>query len=120
MKDDFLPNRLNFDAIVFCGCSFKEMQAIAISSLTICMLIFGFITKVLFSMFLIGIGIAFPISVGLSWIIAIIFQHAKQGKPKGYVKQKFYLWLEDRGVMRSQYIRYTGKWSVSRYLNYRN
>jgi conjugative transfer region protein (TIGR03750 family) len=116
-QDDFLPNRLNFDAIIFCGCTFKEMQVIAISSLISCMVILGLLAKLLIGMLMVGIGFAFPASVGVSWFIAMIFQKAKQGKPKGYVKQKFNLWLEDKGIAKSLYTRRTGKWSVGRYLD---
>lgn len=117
LKDDFLPNRLNFDAVIFCGCTFKEIQVIAICSLIFCMVILGLFAKLLIGMLIVGVGLAFPACVGVTWIIAIIFQKAKQGKPKGYVKQKFYLWLEDRGFARTLYTRRTGKWSVRRYLD---
>ncbi len=116
-ENDFLPNRLNFDAVIFCGCTFKEMQIIAIISLVTCILLLATITEVLFGMLLIGVGLAFPACVGMVWILAIIFQKAKQGKPKGYVKQKFYLWLEDKGILTSPYVRSSGKWSVGRYLD---
>jgi conjugative transfer region protein (TIGR03750 family) len=112
---DILPNRLNFDAIVFCGCTMKEMQWIVISSLVVCILLLGFLTKCLFNMFLIGVGIAFPTAVGMSWVIAHIFQRAKQGKPKGYMKQKLLLWGEDKKLFPSIYIRRSGKWSIGKF-----
>lgn len=111
---DILPNRLNFDAIVFCGCTMKEMQVIAIFSLVTCIFLFGSFTKALFDMFLIGTGLAFPAAVGMSWGIALVFQRTKQGKPKGYLKQRILLCLEDYGLMPAIYIRRSGKWSVGR------
>ncbi len=116
-KDDFLPNRLNFDAIIFSGCTFKEIQVIAIVSLLFCMFVLGCLTELLFGMILIGVGLAFPVSGGLSWMIALILQKAKQGKPKGYLKQKIYLFFEDRGLLKTPYVRYSGKWSIGRYLD---
>jgi len=113
---DLLPNRLNFDAIVFCGCTMKEMQVIALTSLTFCIVVFGSLMKLLINMFLVGVGIAFPLSVGLSWLIALFFQKAKQGKPKGFVKQTLLLWCEDKGLLAPIYIRRSGHWSVGRTL----
>ena len=111
---EFIPNRLNFEVIAFCNCTMKEMQLIAIASLIGCILFLGFLTEFLFGMFLIGVGIAFPTTVGVAWFIAKLFQKAKQGKPKGYLKKKFLLWLEDMKIMKSPYIRFSGKWSVGR------
>jgi len=113
-SSDLLAHRLNFDAIVFCGCTMKEMQLIGLISLIICIFILGFITKFLFNMFMIGMGLAFPAAIGMSWIIAMVFQKAKFGKPKGYVKQRFLLWCEDKHFIKSGFIRYSGKWSVGR------
>ena len=113
---DLLPNRLNFDAVVFCGCTMKEMQLIAILSLTFCVLALGFLMKWLINMFLVGMGLAFPAAVGLSWSIAMIFQRAKQGKPKGFVKQSILLWFEDKGLQQSPFIRRSGKWTVGRFI----
>jgi len=113
---DLLPNRLNYDAIVFCGCTMKEMQVIAISCLVFCILVLGFLSKMLINMFLIGTGLAFPVGVGLSWGVAGVVQRIKHGKPKGYLKQKFLLWCEDRGIMPAIYVRRSGCWSVGRYV----
>lgn len=114
---DVLPNRLNFDAIVFCGCTMKEMQAIAIFSLVTCIFLLGSLTKALFNMFLIGTGLAFPAAVGMSWTLALLLQRLKQGKPQGYLKQLILLKLEDLGLMPNIYIRHSGKWSVGRKLS---
>jgi conjugative transfer region protein (TIGR03750 family) len=113
---DLLPNRLNFDAIVFCGCTMKEMQVIAISCISLCVVTLGFLTKLLFNMFLIGVGLAFPIGVGVTWSVAMLFQRAKQGKPKGYIKQWLLLWCEDKRLLPAIYLRRSGKWSVGRFI----
>jgi conjugative transfer region protein (TIGR03750 family) len=113
---DLLPSRLNFDAVVFCGCTMKEMQLIALISLIVCILFLGLLSKLLIHMFLIGMGLAFPTAVGMSWGLALIFQRAKQGKPKGYVKQCVLLGLEKYKLIAPVYCRVSGKWSVGRYL----
>lgn len=111
---DLLPNRLNFDAVIFCGCTMKEMQVIAISCLAFCIITMGFLTKLLINMFLIGTGLAFPVGIGMSWGVALFAQRIKHGKPKGYMKQRFLLWCEDRGFVSAIYVRRSGKWSVGR------
>lgn len=113
---DLLPQRLNFDAIVFCGCTMKEMQVIAIASISTCVVLLALLTKLLINMLLIGVGLAFPIGVGVSWGIALLFQRAKQGKPKGFVKQRLLLWCEDHRLLPTIYLRHSGKWSVGKYL----
>lgn len=111
---DVLATRLNFDAVVFCGCTMKEMQAIGSISLMVCMFMLGSLMEVLIHLFLVGVGLAFPAAVGLSWFVAQIFQRVKQGKPKGYWKQRLLLALEDGYLMPSLYIRRSGYWSVGR------
>lgn len=113
---DLLPQRLNFDAVVFCGCTMKEMQVIAITCISICIVLLALLTKLLLNMLLIGVGLAFPAGVGVSWAVALLFQRAKQGKPKGFVKQRLLLWCEDNHLLPMIYLRRSGKWSVGKYL----
>jgi conjugative transfer region protein (TIGR03750 family) len=113
---DLLPNRLNFDAVVFCNCTMKELQWMAIGSLTLCILVLGICMKLIINMFLVGVAFAFPISVGITWMIAAWFQRVKQGRPKGYLKQRLLLWGEDKGFMPAIYVHRSGKWSVGRML----
>jgi conjugative transfer region protein (TIGR03750 family) len=112
---DLLPHRLNFDTIVFCGCTMKEMQCIALTCIITCVVVLGFLTRLFFHMFLIGVGLAFPIGVGVSWSVALFFQRLKQGRPKGFVKQQLLLWCEDNHLLPTIYCRRSGKWSVGKY-----
>jgi conjugative transfer region protein (TIGR03750 family) len=114
---DLLPNRLNFDTIIFSGCTMKELQLIASASLIGCMVLLGFLTKCLFGMLLIGVGLAFPTAIGVAWFIALMLQKAKQGKPKGYLKQSFLIHCETMGIYQAPYIRRSGHWSLGRRLS---
>lgn len=114
---DLLPNRLNFDTIIFSGCTMKELQLIATLSLISCMVFLGLFTKCLFDMLLIGVGLAFPIAIAVAWFIALMLQKAKQGKPKGYLKQSFLIYCEAMGIYQAPYIRRSGRWSVGRRLS---
>lgn len=111
---DLLATRLNFDAILFMGCTAKELEGIAFLSLVICLLGLGVITQLLFGMFLIGIGLAFPSSVGLSCLFAKCLQRAKWGKPEGYVKQRLLLKAQTLGLQQTIFTNRRGAWSLGR------
>ena len=112
---DILASRLNFDVITFRGNTRGEMMVIGFVSLTFTVLVLGLLTKLLLGMFLIGVGLSFPAAIPVGWLLATVMQKLKDGKPKGYVKQRFLLWLDDQGIKPSPFIRYSGKWSVRRF-----
>ena len=114
-RPDILASRLNFDVIAFRGNTRQEMMAVGIISLAITIFILGIITKLLFNMFLIGVGLSFPASIPAGWLIATILQKLKAGKPKGYVKQSLLLWLDKQRLKKSPFITYSGCWSVRRH-----
>jgi len=113
---DILASRLNFDVIAFRGNTRQEMMVIGFTSLLFTILLLGTLSKLLIGMFLVGLGLSFPAAIPVGWIFATIMQRLKDGKPKGYVKQRFLLWLEIKGIKSSPFIRYSGKWSVRRKL----
>ena len=112
---DILASRLNFDVVAFRGNTRQEMMVIGLVSLVITVLMLGTISKLLFGMFLVGVGLSFPAAIPVGWIFSTVMQKLKDGKPKGYVKQSFQLWLEKQGIKSSPFIRYSGKWSVRRF-----
>jgi len=114
---DILASRLNFDVIAFRGNTRKEMMIIGFVSIGVTSVLLATSTKALFGMFLIGVGLSFPLAIPVGWVLATLMQKLKDGKPKGYVKQRFLLWLDHEGIRSSPYIRYTGKWSVKRFLS---
>jgi conjugative transfer region protein (TIGR03750 family) len=113
---DLLGHRLNFDPIIFCGCTLREMQVMGFSYLVICILMLGILFKCLINLFLVGVGLAFPVAVGLTWMIAQLFQRVKQGKPKGYWKQKCLLFLQNHKLLPEIYVCRSGYWSAGRNL----
>lgn len=112
---DILASRLNFDVIAFRGNTRKEMIIIGFISIGFTSFLLATLTKILFGMLLIGMGLSFPLAIPVGWALATLMQKLKDGKPKGYVKQQLLLWLENEGIRRSPYIRNTGKWSIKRY-----
>ena len=111
---DILASRLNFDVIAFRGNTRKEMMIIGLISLGITSIVFSVLTKLFLGLLLIGVALSFPTSIPIGFLLATLMQKLKEGKPRGYVKQKFLLWLEDQGIKRSPYIRHTGHWSMRR------
>lgn len=111
---DILASRLNFDVVSFRGNTRKEMMLIGIVSLILTVLVFGTLTKLFLGLFLVGLGFSFPAAIPVGWLIATVMQKLKDGKPKGYVKQRFLLWLDAQGIKSSPFIRYEGKWFVRR------
>jgi len=111
---DILASRLNFDVIAFRGHTRQEMMAIGFFSLAITILILGTLTKCLWGLFLVGFGLSFPAAIPLGWAIATLLQKLKQGKPKGYVKQSLFIWLDQQGLKKAPFLRRTGPWSIKR------
>ncbi len=111
---DILASRLNFDVVSFRGNTRQEMILIGIVSLILTVLVLGFLAQLLLGMCLVGLGISFPAAIPVGWIFATSMQKLKDGKPKGYVKQQFLLWLDAQGIKPSPFIRYSGKWQVRR------
>jgi len=111
---DILASRLNFDVIAFRGNTRQEMVLIALVSLIITVLILGTLAKLLVGMFLVGLGMSFPAAIPVGWVFATVMQKLKAGKPKGYVKQQFVLWLDKQGIKKSPFVRHSGRWCVKR------
>lgn len=111
---DILASRLNFDVVAFRGNTRQEMMIIGLVSLAVTVLVLGTLAKLFIGMFLVGLGVSFPAAIPIGWLLATIMQKLKDGKPKGYVKQQFLLWLDKQGIKPAPFIRYTGKWHVRR------
>ena len=117
---DLLPNRLNADAVVFMGCTMKELQWIVIGTLVASVTILGTLAAVFLDMFMVGAALSFPVTVAFTWIFAKFLQRLKQGRPKGYLKQRMWRFLVDVMGAESPYVRREGRWtlgkSLARYL----
>ena len=111
---DILASRLNFEVVAFRGNTRQEMMVIGMVSLAVTIFILGILAKLFIGMFLIGLGLSFPIAIPVGWLVATIFQKLKAGKPKGHLKQQFILWLVKYGLKKSPFIQHSGKWSIKR------
>ena len=113
---DFLVNRLNFDPVVYKGCTEKEiMLVIAVITLPLCIL-FGFLGYLLWSNVFFGILIGGVISLFFTFIALRIVGRLKRDKEPGFLQQALVFKLEQKGLLKTPIIRRSGSWMIGRYL----
>jgi conjugative transfer region protein (TIGR03750 family) len=61
-----------------------------------------------------GFGIAGVGIVATVLFMASLFQRLKRNRPDGYYQQRIVLWLDDRGLRRSAFVRRSGAWDIGR------
>ncbi len=112
-RDDILADRLNVEPTIFRGCSSSELGIIvsvaALIWLPVSLLLAGLMGAVTMGFGLAGVGV-----VGTVIGVATLFQRLKRGHPDGYYQQKANIWLADRGLRRSAFIRRSGAWDIGR------
>ena len=114
-KDDFLLNRLNYDPVVFMGCSQKEIITV-IGCISVPLLsvgsVFGYIAwdNVPF-----GILPGFILPAVLSLVALNVIRHTKRDKAPGYLEQMVTDKIEKAGLRKTQIIRRSGAWSGGRF-----
>ncbi len=113
MMDDILADRLNAEPAIFKGCSSSELGVIvgvaALVWLPVSLILAGLAGAVTMGFGMAGIGI-----VATVLVMASVFQRLKRNRPDGYYQQRFVLWLDDRGLTRSPFVRRSGCWDIGR------
>ena len=61
-----------------------------------------------------GFGIAGIGVVASTVVLASWFRRLKKNKPDGYYMLRAKLWLEDKGLRKTQFIRRSGVWDLGR------
>ena len=112
-RDDTLADRLNTEPAIFKGCSSSELGVIvAVAAaiwLPVSLLLAGLMGAVTMGFGLAGVGV-----VGSVIVMAGLFQRLKRGRPDGYYQQRFGIWLAERGLRASPFIRRSGAWDIGR------
>ncbi len=115
-RDEVLADRLNVEPAIFKGCSSSELGIIvgvaALFWLPVSLLLAGLLGAVTMGFGLAGVGV-----VGTVMVMASLFQRLKRGRPDGHYQQRFSIWLSDRGLRRSPFIRRSGAWDIGRSSN---
>ena len=107
-----LLERINQPMPVYLDCTMGELLVLAGISLVACLLIGGSVFSLAFSRAGIGLCLAVPISFLVTPMFAKALQLKKVGKPQGYYQQSARLWLEDKRLLTTPYLRRAGPWST--------
>jgi conjugative transfer region protein (TIGR03750 family) len=112
-RDSILADRLNAEPAIFKGCSSSELGVIvgvaALVWLPVSLILAGLAGAVTMGFGIAGVGI-----VATVLVMASLFQRLKRNRPDGYYQQRFVLWLDDRGLRRSPFVRRSGAWDIGR------
>jgi len=112
-RHDILADRLNAEPAIFKGCSSSELGVIvavaALVWLPVSLILAGLAGAVTMGFGMAGIGI-----VATVLLMAGLFQRLKRNRPDGYYQQQIVLWLDDRGLRRSPFVRRSGAWDIGR------
>ena len=112
-RQDILADRLNAEPAIFKGCSSSELGVIvgvaALVWLPISLILAGLAGAVTMGFGIAGVGI-----VATVLFMASLFQRLKRNRPDGYYQQWIVLWLDDRGLRRSPFVRRSGAWDIGR------
>ncbi len=115
-RHDILADRLNAEPAIFKGCSSSELGVIvgvaALVWLPVSLILAGLAGAVTMGFGMAGVGI-----VATVLVMASLFQRLKRNRPDGYYQQRIVLWLDDRGLRRSPFVRRSGAWDIGRTAN---
>lgn len=115
-RDDALLNRLNFEPLVYMGCSEKEIYLVISIIALPAMFIGGIFGYIFLNNIPLGMIPAFLLSVLFVFVTLQILKRVKRDKEPGYLKQKLTDALEIKFGVKTQIIRRSGPWSVGRFL----
>lgn len=112
-RHDILADRLNAEPAIFKGCSSSELGVI-VGVAALVWLPVSLILAWLAGAVKMGFGIAGVGIVATVLLMASLFQRLKRNRPDGYYQQQIVLWLDDRGLKRSPFVRRSGAWDIGR------
>jgi len=112
-RHDILADRLNAEPAIFKGCSSSEL-GIIVGVAALVWLPVSLILAWLAGAVTMGFGIAGVGIVATVLLMASLFQRLKRNRPDGYYQQQIVLWLDDRGLRRSPFVRRSGAWDIGR------
>jgi conjugative transfer region protein (TIGR03750 family) len=115
-ETDFLVNRLNFDPVVYKGCTEKEiMLVVFVIALPLCFLL-GVMGYVMWRNIFFGILIGGVLSLLVVFIALRVIERLKRDKEPGFLQQALMFKLEQKGILKTPIIRRTGSWTIGRFV----
>lgn len=112
-ENKLLPNRLNGEPAIFKGCSLSELMILAGGGAAICIPL-SLAVCGLFGFMMAGVGIGVLVTIGFVVVGSLWLQKAKRGRPLGFYQLRLKLMLEDRGLIKTGFIRENQVWGVGR------
>jgi len=112
-RHDILAGRLNAEPGLFQGCSSSELGVIVVVAALVWLPV-SLILAWLAGAVTMGFGIAGIGIVATVLLMASLFQRLKRNRPDGYYQQQVVIWLDDRGLKRSPFVRRSGAWDIGR------
>jgi len=113
-QTDFLVNRLNFDPVVFMGCSEKEIYLVIGSIGVPLCLVCSVLGALLWHNIPFGLLGGFILSIVFVWIAIKAIQRIKRDKEPGYIQQVLLCKLEQRKLYKSPLVCRSGSWLIGR------
>ncbi len=111
-----LVNRLNFDPVVYKGCTEKEiLLVVVVTALPLCLL-FGIFGYMLWHNIFFGILIGGMLGIAGVFGALNLVQKLKRDKEPGYLQQVLMYKLEQKGLLKTPIIRRNGAWMIGRYI----
>lgn len=114
ITEPIFATRLNGVVAAYRGHSRGELIVIGLLSLMTALITLSLLTRLLLGWWMLGVGLSFPASVFIAWMVVNVLERYKVGKPRGYLKCRFRCYLEDHGILTSPYVRRSGTWSIRR------
>ena len=112
-RGDILADRLNVEPAIFKGCSTSELGVIvgvgALIWLPVSLLLAWLMGAITMGFGIAGVGVVSTVIV-----MSSLFQRLKRGRPDGYYQQQMMVWLDERGLRRSPFLRRSGAWDIGR------
>lgn len=115
---DLLANRLNYDAVIFKGCTMNELLIVASICMGISCTLLAIMVQILFGNFIYGLAFGFALGGGLTYFACGILEKFRRGQEKGYIQQLISLKLYKLGFSTNkEIIRRSGSWMIGKFIN---
>jgi conjugative transfer region protein (TIGR03750 family) len=115
---DLLANRLNYDAVIFKGCTMNELLVVAGICIGISCTLLAIVVQILFGNFIYGLACGFALGGGFTYFACGILEKFRRGQEKGYIQQLVVLKLDKLGFpTNKEVIRRSGSWMIGRFVS---
>lgn len=114
MKEEFVPDRLSGEPVVFHGCTDTEIQGIALFGVAIFLPLTILVAWKL-EQAMLGIPVGFGLVVMTIWFGTQKLQIMKRGKPNGYYQIMIEKKLQKIGIQKKKFIVDCQIWTLGRY-----